>query len=521
VTAVAEVVVEVAARGILRLCAWLLLLWVCLPAGLAVPVAAAAQPKFVLVLTDDMDVAPLARMSWTQSLLRQQDTAFTRAYYGEPLCGPSRASIFTGLYPQNTGVYRNSHRNYYELGNPASSLRVWLKAAGYRTALVGKYMNGYPAPETSAYIPPGWDEWQARYRGRPDADGQYGYWLSENGVSVYYGTGPSDYATDVYRKKAITFIKGAISAGTPFYLHFAVHAPNTPFVPAPRHATLFPSACAPRPPSFNEADVSDKPAYVQALPPLDAATRAGLDEDFRNRLRMLKAVDQAMNQIVDTLAAGNQLANTYILLASDNGWVMGPHRIVGAKGVPYDEALRMPLLIRRPDVPAGLALDHLVGNVDLMPTILDLAGVPIPVEVDGRSLVPLFEADRPAASTWRQAFPITFRDGDDPLPVPSWQGLRSPGYTYLEYPATGERELYDLSLEPYQLQNIALTADPALLATLSDRTRAFAACAVPTAGPSRMRLFHKLTFAVGLAIARSSRYLTPMKSWRIRWSSGG
>lgn len=160
-----------------------------------------ARPNFVLVLTDDMEVAPVGHMYRTKALIRAQGAEFQRAYVASPLCAPARATILTGRYPQNTGVRRNSHKAYYEQGDPTRSLPVWLHDAWYRTALVGKYMNGYPAPDAISYIPPGWDVWSVRYRATRDCDGQYDYWLNEDGKSVHYGNRPEHYATDVYRKK--------------------------------------------------------------------------------------------------------------------------------------------------------------------------------------------------------------------------------------------------------------------------------------------------------------------------------
>ena len=339
--------------------------------------SALARPNFVLVLTDDMEVAPVGYMYWTKTLIRAQGVAFQRAYVASPLCAPARATILTGRYPQNTGVRRNSHKAYYEQGNPARSLPVWLHDAGYRTALIGKYMNGYPAPDAIPYIPPGWDMWSVRYRAKP-YDGQYNYWLNENGKPVYYGNRPEHYATDVYRKKAVAFIKETVTHDAPFFLQLAVHAPHTPFVPAARHASQFPTVRAPR---------------------------------------------------------------------------------------------------SGPGIAAGLKLDHLVANVDIAPTILELAGVPIPAEIDGRSFAPLLGTGRPSPDMWRQVLAMSFQEGDDAFHVPTWQGIRTQRYTYVEYPGTGERELYDDLLDPHQLANIAATADQTLMARLSERSRLLAACA--------------------------------------------
>jgi arylsulfatase A-like enzyme len=191
-------------------------------------------------------------------------------------------------------------------------------------------------------------------------------------------------------------------------------------------------------------------------------------------VRSLQAVDEAVGAIVGALAATGRLANTYVVFASDNGWTQGEHRIRGEKSTPYEEAIRTPLFVAGPGLAAGSALDHLVGNADLAPTIAEWAGATMPAPVDGRSFAPLLRPGAPGPGSWRQAYPLNqlARVG---LPIPSWRGVRTRQYTYVEY-ATGEKELYDNGADPYQLRNVAKTADPALLAKLARRTAALATC---------------------------------------------
>ena len=285
-----------------------LILLACLLAGAA---QAATRPNFVFVLLDDMELAPVGSMRWTKNLIRNQGTEFQRAYLAVPLCSPSRASILTGKYPQNTHVFTNyGHNDFYANGDDASTIAVWLKRVGYRTSLIGKYMNNYPSPASKTYIPPGWDNWQARYAGTP-YDGQYNYKMKENGVLTSYGSASSDYSTDVYRNKAVAFVKDAMARQTPFFLYLGLHTPHSPFVPAPRDAALFPTVKAPRPRSFNEADVSDKPAYVRNRPRLTTSQISTIDKGYRNRVRMVQAADKAVKALIDALTAGGQYANTY------------------------------------------------------------------------------------------------------------------------------------------------------------------------------------------------------------------
>src|SRR4051794_5791961 len=167
------------------------------PAG-----AAAARPNIVLVLTDDQEVASVDQMPNVKALAARGAT-FTHAYYNDPTCSPSRATILTGLYDHNTGVTTNTHKTFYGAGLPARTVAVALQAAGYRTALIGKYFNGYPYPAPLTYVPQGWDRWFARIGSNPP---EFGYRQNDDGKVVSYGAVPADYATDVYRGKAVDFI---------------------------------------------------------------------------------------------------------------------------------------------------------------------------------------------------------------------------------------------------------------------------------------------------------------------------
>jgi arylsulfatase A-like enzyme len=191
---------------------------------------------------------------------------------------------------------------------------------------------------------------------------------------------------------------------------------------------------------------------------------------------MLQAADKAVKTIIDALTAGGQFANTYLIFASDNGWTAGPHRLTGTKGAPYEEVTRMALFLRGPGVPAGLKLNHLAANIDIAPTIAELAGVAVPADVDGRSLAPLLRQDRPAPSAWRQTFLMQFQASSSAPGIPTWMGLRSPTLSYVGYPDTAEIELYDHVTDPYELANGAGAADPRLLAWLAAHTAALGTC---------------------------------------------
>lgn len=473
------------------------------------------KPNIVFVLTDDLDAAEIQYMPKLKSLITDQGLTFQNYFVAMSLCCPSRATTLRGQYPHNTQILGNAlptggFQKFYQLGEEKSTIATWLQAAGYGTMLAGKYLNGYPEESNQMYIPPGWDEWYVAVKG--NAYSEFNYTLNENGKQVAYGSQPKDYGTDVYVGKAVDFIKRSARQGKPFFVYLAPYAPHAPYTPAPRHANLFPGAQAPRTPNYNEADVSDKPSYIRNRKLMTKNQMAKIDEDYRKRLQALQAVDEGIESIVNTLQAAGQLDNTYIFFTSDNGYHLGNHRQLTGKIAPYQEELRVSMIVRGPGVPAGKTLDHLTGNVDLAPTFADLAGAQAANFVDGRSLVPLMGANPIPLAQWRQVFGI--ENGPDkitpdnnavaPTPdtdpallepadqdqtdtaaqpkqqqrqlaVPFLRGVRLQNMSYVEY-ITGEKELYNLTTDPYELNNLAFTASPALLAVLSARVQELANC---------------------------------------------
>jgi N-acetylglucosamine-6-sulfatase len=426
-----------------------------------------------MIMTDDMEVGLVEHMPAVKELIVERGATFSRAYFNDPLCCPSRSTILTGKYAQNTGVTRNSHKQFYEAGNPDRTIAVRLKTAGYRTALVGKYLNGYPRPAPETDVPPGWDHWAARIA--TEGGLFYDYRLNENGRLVGYGKASSDYSTDVYGGQAIAFLKQAVADDVPFFLELSVHAPHVPSTPASRHVSWFPTLMAPRTPSFDEADVSDKPAYIRDKARASLDRLAKLDETYRQRVRSLQAVDEAVRAIVHVLEPAGRLEQTYLVFTSDNGLLHGQHRVDRAKGMPYEEVIRMPLHVRGPGVRSGLVLEHLVGNADLAPTLAEWAGAAMPDDLDGRSLAPLLREGTLESTAGRQAYPLVYEKASPRVLQPNWRGVRTRDYLYVEYD-TGELELYDMRSDPYQLQNKAGSADPALLARLAKLTAELSTC---------------------------------------------
>src|SRR5262249_5247511 len=460
------------------------------------------KPNIILVLTDDLDrnLGTLEQLPKLRDMLAGQGMAFPNSFVSESLCCPSRASIQRGQYVHNHQVLGNNapdggFEKFHALKEEESTIGTWVKAAGYRTGFMGKYLNGYPNTAAPTYVPPGWDDWHSPAAGNPYSE--YNYTLNENGTLVSYGQQPQDYLTDVLARKALDFIRKAATDQRPFFLFVATYAPHQPATPAPRHGQAFPGAKAPRPPSYNEADVSAKPAWVQSWALLTQPQEARMDALYRRRLQSMLAVQDLVEHLLDTLRTTGQLEHTYIMFASDNGFHMGAHRLHAGKLTAYEEDIRVPLFVRGPDVPAGRTREELVGNVDLAPTVAELAGASMPNFVDGRSLVPLlWDGARP--ERWRGAFLIEqeethFRRGPAPRQVleppdqfeqtmaqrgqgvPAYAALRTATHTYVVY-ANGERELYDLHADPYELDNMSTKAERGLVNRLDAWLNALRKC---------------------------------------------
>jgi len=474
------------------------------------------KPNIIFILTDDLDSASIPFMPKLKALLTEQGTTFTNFFINMPLCCPSRTEILRGQYAHNTQILGNTppsggFQKFFQLDEEKSTIATWLQSAGYRTMLAGKYLNGFPDRSNLMYIPPGWTEWYSAMKG--NAYGEYNYTLNENGKQVAYANKPEDYGTDVYAKKTTEFIERSVKEGKPFFAYVSVYAPHGPATPAPRHEKMFLDVTVPRPPNFNEDDVSDKPAHIRNRPKLTERQIARLTEDYRKRLQSLQGVDDMIESFVTTLKQTGQLDNTYIFFTSDNGFHLGNHRQLTGKVAPYEEEIRVTMIVRGPGVPAGKSLDQLTGNIDLAPTWAELAGAAAPDFVDGRSLASLWASNPPRE--WRQCFlvengmltpQIQTRaarqtpntppelleppDADDEdetgatsapgqrvsLGIPTYRGIRTTDFLYVEY-VTGEKELYNVKADPYQLQNLAAKAEAALLAQLAARLKQMTTCA--------------------------------------------
>jgi N-acetylglucosamine-6-sulfatase len=439
--------------------------------GNSVQTMADTRPNIVLILADDLDKKSVSRLPTLKSLLVDRGTTFSNAFVTNSLCCPSRATILRGQYSHNHQIFTNVRDTggldqFIALGHENSTIATWLRSGGYRTVLIGKYFNNYDATDG---VRPGWSEWY----GSTGAE-YYQYKINENGTVVSYpDTDPQSYQPDVHTRQAVDFVERAAAGSQPFFLYLAPRTPHQPATPAVRHENLFPGVTAPKPPSFNEQGVADKPSWVRSLSLLDSQEIASIDEHYRNRLQSMAAVEDMVESVINALQNSGKLDNTYIFFTSDNGFHMGHHRLKAGKRTAYEEDIRVPLIVRGPGVPAGGTLRHMVINNDLAPTFAKLAGVSAPTFVDGRSLTPLLTSSPPTTANWRSAFETEAAGIGN---RPAYQAVRTHQYLYVEY-ASGARELYNLYTDPYQLSNVYAASDPALVTRLKARLDALRNCA--------------------------------------------
>jgi N-acetylglucosamine-6-sulfatase len=477
------------------------------------------RPNILVVMTDDQAKADVSKMPNVKRLLAKHGTTFADAIDSFPLCCPSRATFITGQYAHNHGVAGNFYPfGWYGMKHRANILPAWLQSAGYRTALIGKWLNGYGARDAHGEVPAGFDIW----RGLLDVSAYdyYNFVMNQNGklktwgdadfarklvefakieVSpnpgglqgvfaqlakffgpapyTYWGSeDPDDYSPDVTGKVTEDLVRAEGKSKKPFFIWWSPAAPHREDVattlmgrpgrdprPAPRYASKSSSYKLPKPASFNEPDFADKPSNMRnAAPSMTDAQIHQLQLDYEGRIGSLRAVDDHVKQLIATLKATHQLENTLIVFVSDNGWLQGEHRITGDKFLPYEESVRIPLIVRGPGVPAGKTVKGQVANIDFAPTLVDAANAKAGRTMDGVSLLPTIRNPhkRPKRTFEIEALERLF-EGD--IPVNAWdrpyKGVRTDRYTYVVYTETGEKELYDRRKDPHQLTNIA--GDPA------------------------------------------------------------
>jgi N-acetylglucosamine-6-sulfatase len=446
--------------------------------------AAKPRPNILVLETDDQTLDEMAVLPNVRRLIGDQGVTFDQNFDSFSLCCPSRATFLTGQYSHNNGVRGNKapEGGYYKLDS-TNTLAVWLQRAGYYTVHLGKYLNGY-GTRSPTEVPPGWSEWHGLVD--PTTYRYYDYTFNDNGklTTVCASRQPSCYQTDVLRDRADEIVRRRAPQAQPFFLWVAFLAdhggaprdPDDPRglgtpSPAPRHRNALAGQPLPMPPSFNEADVSDKPAGIRRRPLLRPRQIAAIRENWQQRRETLLAVDEAVTSIVDTLRQTGELDDTLILFTSDNGFFHGEHRVRSGKVLLYEPSIHLPLLMRwtgNRALPRGAHRSQLVANIDDAATILDAAGARPGRVLDGVSLLPL----------WRDRQKELGRDllVDNSPGAGHFDAIRSGHWLYAEY-ANGDRELYDLVHDPYELQS--RHADPryaAIRDALAKRLHGLVAC---------------------------------------------
>ena len=473
---------------------------------------AAAPPNIVMIMTDDLDTSvfqtalALGYLPNIDAELVHKGTTFNNTFAALPMCCPSRTSYLTGQYPHNHHVFRNRGPmgGFDHFDNDQSTVATWMHAAGYRTGIIGKYLNGYGRTDKSqggAYVAPGWDTWDALFTAS-----QYGFYMSRNGTRVKYGQTPADYQTDVLSGLGVDFLQKKTD-GRPFYLTMTPTAPHyegsdddddsgATIRPAPRYADTPPLATIPpeSKASYNEADMSDKPAWMQADAPVDpVAQRNG----YNSKIAAMRAVDDLVGNLVATLRANGQESNTVIIFTADNGFQYGTHRRT-QKTEMYEESIRIPMIIRGPGQTVPRSVDAWAMNIDWAPTIVDFGGATPDIAVDGTSLVRWVDTanppegrhtvliEHPCDGTAMADHPpydmIRTRDsaltGD-----PSGQAVVVYAETLNKRNAIVARELYDLATDPLEEQSLHNSTDPKIqrqMAALARRLDDLKVCAGDT-----------------------------------------
>ncbi len=457
------------------------------------------RPNFVIIQTDDMMVEDLEVMPAVKALIARQGATLEQMLTPFALCCPSRASMMTGCYPHNTNVNANFPPEGgfvpWEMTNGKAFTAYWLQQAGYHTVHIGKYINGYGMYNRPVKrVPSGWSEWYGT--SDPSTYQMYGYRMNEPGGSVVYGDfyeeDPENYGTDVYTSKALGVIRRAARQPGPFMMQVAYLAPHVETIPltdgswqdnwadidkpepgsgisvqsipprpAVRHADRLQNVELTKDPSFNEADRSDKHPFIRDIPALTEEKIADLEADNRSRKQSLLAVDEGVAAIVNTLRRTGQLDNTYIVFMGDNGYLLGQHAISYGKYFPYEPALRIPTVIRGPGIPRNTVVRGMTFEIDIAPTVLELAGVKATRPIDGLSLVDrLMNGKRlPKRTLLLSSGPQQSASGAQ---LPMFDGVRTQRYVWWVY-EDGFEEMYDLIKDPYQLESVA--DDPAYLRT--------------------------------------------------------
>jgi N-acetylglucosamine-6-sulfatase len=455
--------------------------------------AAPSRPNIVFVLTDDLAWNLVTQQFMPHLVaLEGQGATFTDYFVSDSLCCPSRASIFTGRLPHDTGVYDNTGPNggdkaFNAHGDQYSTIATDLSALGYRTAMMGKYLNRY---HMSTPTPPGWGNWDVADWGYPE----FNYTLKQDNQVVHYGgpnqSGKDNYLTDVLSGLGDQFVTSMASKhpSQPFFLEVATFAPHAPYTPAPKYANLYPGLTYPKTPAYGTANTA-APEWLKDFPPLGLKAQAEIASAFRLRAQDVKSVDDLIANLVSTLRRTGALSHTYFVFSSDNGLHMGEHDMMPGKLTAFDTDVRVPLIVVGPRITAGSRISGFAENIDLRSTFDALAGTEPKEGVDGRSLTPLlFKAKGTSAPPgWPQGALIEHMGPieagpDQPDKVepnsgnpPSYIALRTSSALYVQY-KDGAHEYYNLTKDPSELHNVYASLPAKVQAALEKEVARLEGC---------------------------------------------
>lgn len=416
------------------------------------------SPNIIFIITDDQrhdEIAAVGKFPWLQTpnldRLVNEGVHFKNAFVTTSLCGPSRASFLTGTYASRHGVIVNEHVDY---DPELPTFPVLLQKAGYNTAFIGKWhqaMHNRPRP--------GFDRWLCFW-----GQGKYFGDSLKMHAGAVHTFDPDKYLTDELNDLAVAFIEQERANDQPFLLYLSHKAPHQPFTPAPRHRQLYRKFKIPSQDNPND-DLESKPAYIRKGAQRNRNNPSGLARlhpMIPNKMRTLTAIDDGVGMILKTLEDRQLLDNTVVIYAGDNGFFMSEHGGLHDKRKAYDPSIRIPIVMWNPFVTQPQKIENMVLNIDLAPTLLELAGLTVPAHMHGQSWNGLLAED----SNGRDGFLYEYYKESDYRPrggfpgTPTLHAYRTKEWKFVRYP-DGDfiSELYHLAEDPDELYNLAQQSD--------------------------------------------------------------